>query len=120
MFPSYSLGSHRGSGGSVRDSEASGLGFAPRHGLRSSEGCLEACLPDISYQRHIARGTTLRPSFVMGRALRPLVNPNPPRLSHAVQELLHSLKTSPDYQQHKKKLSMSNRRSLSLENLALT
>ncbi|XP_068203480.1 LOW QUALITY PROTEIN: uncharacterized protein [Palaemon carinicauda] len=86
----------------------------------SSEGCLEACLPDISYQRHIARGTTLRPTFVMGRALRPLVSPNPPRLSHAVHELLHTLTNSSDYQQHKKKLTLANRRSLSLENLALT
>ncbi|KAK8718644.1 hypothetical protein OTU49_014581, partial [Cherax quadricarinatus] len=59
----------------------------------AAEGCLEACLPDISYQRHIARGSNLRPSFVVGRALRPLVHPNPPRLSQAVHELLHNLTT---------------------------
>ncbi|XP_042218373.1 uncharacterized protein LOC121863696 [Homarus americanus] len=110
------------------------------------EGCLEACLPDISYQRHIARGSNLRPSFVVGRALRPLVHPHTPRLSHAVHELLHNL-TGPTEEAHrgvgveeedggergrgeeeKKKIPSRKkskprwlkRRSLSLENLTLT
>ncbi|KAK7085805.1 hypothetical protein SK128_018632 [Halocaridina rubra] len=33
--------SHRGSNGSVRDSEASGRGFAPRHGLRLARACTQ-------------------------------------------------------------------------------
>ncbi|XP_069184947.1 uncharacterized protein [Procambarus clarkii] len=105
----------------------------------AQEGCLEACLPDISYQRHIARGSNLRPSFVVGRALRPLVTPHTPRLSQAVHELLHTL-TAPTEDPHaeggdanpdkgekmakkkkKKKPGLFlHRRSLSLENLTLT
>lgn len=88
---------------------------------RVPEGCLEACLPDISYQRHIARGSSLRPSFVMGRAFRPLVTPYSPRLSHAVHDLLHNLKTTCDPAEKRNGVNgLLRRRSHSLENLSLT
>ncbi|KAK8407011.1 hypothetical protein O3P69_007514 [Scylla paramamosain] len=100
------------------------------------EGCLEACLPDISYQRHLARGSSIRPSFVVGRALRPLVQGHSPRpLSQAVHELLHNLTTQTEVGEEgeedegqerreekgkKRRGCLLKRRSLSLENLMLT
>lgn len=101
---------------------------------RVPEGCLEACLPDISYQRHLARGSAIRPSFVVGRALRPLVHGHSPRpLSHAVHELLHNLTAPTDPGEEdeegqerrgekgkKRRGCLVKRRSLSLENLMLT